>query len=97
MGRQKERLCGEQPQSQDQVSGAPLDASHRVSDLREDGNSCEEDIRKLEAEASALAASAAEMRADIQASERRLRIFDAIIESDFTADEKIAFLKEANK
>ena len=33
------RPGGEQPPSQDQVSGAPLDANHRVGDLRTYGNS----------------------------------------------------------
>lgn len=98
MGHKQIRPCGEQPQGLEVRSNqAPSDANVHVSDLRADGNSCAKDVHKLEAEASALAALIADMRADIEASERRSRIFDAIIESDFSADEKIAFLKEASK
>ena len=90
MGRQKERPRGEQPQGLDQVSRAPLDASHRVGDLQADGNSrlriAQEELRETEAaleasldEMEVLAAEQAALKASIEANEAKLRLITKIM------------------
>lgn len=95
---QKKRPCGEQPQGLGSgITPTPVNVGHDVGDLRGDGNSYAQDVLVLKEKAAALAAMIARHRAEIEASNRRLAIWDAILDSDFSADEKLAFLKEAGK